>query len=846
MQFRIVVASALLWCATSLAAQELVTNGSFDHDLTSWTWDTEVTRAQWANRDAANSPTSGSAFVVPLNPALDVYIRNFFYLDANRQYRTTAKIYVVPNTGGAGASASLDVEHCRNLGARQPSTVTTAGQWISVSVDSTSTDCGSVFVNLVSNNGAQAYFDDVTVQPLTSSCSLLCSASAPSSATQNTPVPFAATATATNCSGAPTYSWDFGDGATTTVQNPTHSYATSGSYAWTLTTAVSGQTCTKSGQITIGNGGGTGCGTIVPNVSVFIGYHNSDNTCSQAPGTSCRPGDALQFDLFTFGYTFACASHIFAWDFGDHTTSTVKAPVHTFAQPGTYSVMCVVANGSQTVTLTQQVTIAGTSPTATLDADTATLVAGRSATLSWSTTNATTATIDHGIGNVALAGTITVTPSTSTTYTLTAAGPAGTSTATATIRVTPSAAAAFAPVVFVHGFCSDASTWNPMITTLQHTGVPATRYNGTVSREDLYYDGMYVRDRNDQARSYPANPNTVSVLGSLQRSMVYTITFYDPTNLTFSDTSVALLDIRDLAGQLAKVIEAIKSVNGVPQVDLVAHSMGGLVSRAYLEGLATTSGTQVTYHHDVHALVTIDTPHNGATSILTDPSGVFCILAHNIQRDEMTPNSPFLTTLNSVPLPRDVSVTSIASRTFALSTDGVVSSASQDLSSIPAYQCAANVDAIPNTVDGSTYSGLLHTAVHGLPETAAWVETRLGLVAVTRENCKTIGAGNTGRLSIPGYFIAGIAKVMLRFLTGSAAKELAGPLAACSIDVVARAESGVALARQTVLADGYQVVSLGVLPADGWHLELSPTCSVSVDVLVGVGAPSGRRHAAQH
>jgi uncharacterized alpha/beta hydrolase family protein len=303
-------------------------------------------------------------------------------------------------------------------------------------------------------------------------------------------------------------------------------------------------------------------------------------------------------------------------------------------------------------------------------------VAGRSATLSWSTTNATSATIDHGIGNVALSGTTTVTPSASTTYTLTATGPTGTTTATSTIRVAPSAAAAFAPVLFVHGFCSDASTWNPMITTLQHTGVPATRYNDVVGREDLYYDGMYVRDRNDQARSYPANPNTVPAFGSLQRSMVYTITFYDPTNLTFTDTSVALIDIRDLAGQLAKVIEAIKNVNSVPQVDLVAHSMGGLVSRAYLEGLAT-SGSDVTYHHDVHALVTIDTPHNGATSIMTDPTGVFCFLAHNIQRDEMTPNSPFLTQLNATPLPQSVSVTSIASRTFALTTDGVVSSASQ-------------------------------------------------------------------------------------------------------------------------------------------------------------------------
>ena len=59
---------------------------------------------------------------------------------------------------------------------------------------------------------------------------------------------------------------------------------------------------------------------------------------------------------------------------------------------------------------------------------------GGSATLSWTTTDATTVTIS-GVGTVAVSGTQVVTPTVTTTYTLTAIGPGGTATATVTVRV---------------------------------------------------------------------------------------------------------------------------------------------------------------------------------------------------------------------------------------------------------------------------------------------------------------------------------------------------------------------------------------------------------------------------
>ena len=64
-----------------------------------------------------------------------------------------------------------------------------------------------------------------------------------------------------------------------------------------------------------------------------------------------------------------------------------------------------------------------------------TITAGESSNLSWSVTDATTVTIDNGIGSVALSGTTTVTPVTTTTYTITATNSTGSVTASVTITV---------------------------------------------------------------------------------------------------------------------------------------------------------------------------------------------------------------------------------------------------------------------------------------------------------------------------------------------------------------------------------------------------------------------------
>jgi hypothetical protein len=64
------------------------------------------------------------------------------------------------------------------------------------------------------------------------------------------------------------------------------------------------------------------------------------------------------------------------------------------------------------------------------------IASGQTSTLVWDTTNATSVTIDNGIGSQPVSGSVVVQPTLTTTYTLTATGPGGTSTAQATVTVT--------------------------------------------------------------------------------------------------------------------------------------------------------------------------------------------------------------------------------------------------------------------------------------------------------------------------------------------------------------------------------------------------------------------------
>jgi phospholipase C len=132
-----------------------------------------------------------------------------------------------------------------------------------------------------------------------------------------------------------------------------------------------------------------------------------------------------------------------SWSTAFASTVTINNGIGTVAFSGSmpitpastteYTITATSVNGTATSVAT--VTVQSAPPTAKLTAAPTTIMVGNSATLTWSTTNATTVTIDNGIGTVAASGSTTVSPTTTTTYTLTATGSGGTVTATATVTV---------------------------------------------------------------------------------------------------------------------------------------------------------------------------------------------------------------------------------------------------------------------------------------------------------------------------------------------------------------------------------------------------------------------------
>jgi peptidoglycan-associated lipoprotein len=85
---------------------------------------------------------------------------------------------------------------------------------------------------------------------------------------------------------------------------------------------------------------------------------------------------------------------------------------------------------------------AAAAPTVTLNAAPGSIQSGQTATLSWSSTNATDLDIEPGVGKVSPQGSTPVTPNQSTTYTITATGSGGSATASAHVDVASAEAAA--------------------------------------------------------------------------------------------------------------------------------------------------------------------------------------------------------------------------------------------------------------------------------------------------------------------------------------------------------------------------------------------------------------------
>ncbi|HVP97032.1 PKD domain-containing protein [Methanoregula sp.] len=141
--------------------------------------------------------------------------------------------------------------------------------------------------------------------------------------------PLAVQFTDTSTDQPTSWSWNFGDGSTSTLQNPVHTYSGAGVYEvnFSATNGFNGWITAPSQSITTYS---------LPVVSF---------TAAPLSGT---PGTSVLFSDQSAGFP---APSSWYWDFGDGFSSTQKSPSHQYARSGAYAVSHSATNSQGTVWL---------------------------------------------------------------------------------------------------------------------------------------------------------------------------------------------------------------------------------------------------------------------------------------------------------------------------------------------------------------------------------------------------------------------------------------------------------------------------------------------------------------
>lgn len=174
-------------------------------------------------------------------------------------------------------------------------------------------------------------------------CQVTCSATGPSSVLLGDAAPFSSTVSATNCAtGTPAFAWSFGDGSTSTAQNPSHTYAQAGSYAWSVVVTQDGESCSSSGTTAV----------TVPPCTV---------TSSASAPASAVAGAAVAFSA-SVAASYCSGTPSYAWSFGDGGTASIQNPSHTYASAGSYVWSMTASVGGQSSTSSGTITVTAPAP----------------------------------------------------------------------------------------------------------------------------------------------------------------------------------------------------------------------------------------------------------------------------------------------------------------------------------------------------------------------------------------------------------------------------------------------------------------------------------------------------
>jgi PKD repeat protein len=117
------------------------------------------------------------------------------------------------------------------------------------------------------------------------------------------------------------WSWDFGDGNNSSLQNPSHTYLAAGSYSVTLTATDDGGLSDISSHPVM---------VTAPNVAPTAAFSESctDLDCNFTDASTDSDGSVVSW----------------SWNFGDGNSSSERNPSHTFAGANTYTVSLTVTD----------------------------------------------------------------------------------------------------------------------------------------------------------------------------------------------------------------------------------------------------------------------------------------------------------------------------------------------------------------------------------------------------------------------------------------------------------------------------------------------------------------------
>lgn len=140
---------------------------------------------------------------------------------------------------------------------------------------------------------------------------------------------------------------------------------------------------------------------------------------------------------------------------------------------------------------------------------------------------------------------------------------------------------------------------------------------------------------------YLANRGSVHLLERRLHERGYVVMSYRIGGLNVGD-------IRDAAGLIARKVESLVAQTSVQRVDVIGHSMGGLVGLYYLKRLGG--------RHRMRKLILLGTPATGTWSALL---GLVTAPLGRASR-QLLPGNAFLKELHDLPIPAGVQVVSVA------------------------------------------------------------------------------------------------------------------------------------------------------------------------------------------